>query len=105
MKKTTKKVTKKVTKQDVDTSKFKTAAMTFKTMLLSKISFNPKNPVIRTDQTHMGFKSLVANIRKNGLLTPIIVASNGTVIDGNRRLTALKLLGVKKAPVLSLIHI
>jgi hypothetical protein len=99
MKKTTKKVTKKVIKQDVDTSKFKTAAMTFKTMLLSKISFNPKNPVIRTDQTHMGFKSLLANIRKNGLLTPIIVASNGTVIDGNRRLTALKHLGVKEAPV------
>ena len=99
MKKTTKKVTKKVTKQDVDTSKFKTAAMTFKTMLLSKISFNPKNPVIRTDQTHLGFKSLAANIRKNGLLTPIIVASNGTVIDGNRRLTALKILGVKTVPV------
>ena len=103
MKKTTKKVTKKVIKQDTTTpeevSKFKTAAMTFKTMLLSKISFNPKNPVIRTDQTHMGFKSLLANIRKNGLLTPIIVASNGTVIDGNRRLTALKHLGVKEAPV------
>ena len=103
MKKTTKKVTKKVIKQDtttlVDVSEFKTAAMTFKTMLLSKISFNPKNPVIRTDQTHMGFKSLLANIRKNGLLTPIIVASNGTVIDGNRRLTALKHLGVKEAPV------
>ena len=98
-KKTTKKVTKKVIKQDVDTSKFKTAAMTFKTMLLSKISFNPKNPVIRTDQTHMSFKSLLANIRKNGLLTPIIVASNGRIIDGNRRLTALKHLGVKEAPV------
>ena len=102
MKKTTKKVTKKVIKQDTtleEVSKFKTAAMTFKTMLLSKISFNPKNPVIRTDQTHQGFKSLAANIRKNGLLTPIIVASNGTVIDGNRRLTALRYLGVKEAPV------
>ena len=102
MKKTTKKVTKKVIKQDTtpeEVSKFKTAAMTFKTMLLTKISFNPKNPVIRTDETHMGFKSLVTNIRKNGLLTPIIVATNGTVIDGNRRLTALRHLGVKEAPV------
>jgi len=102
MKKTTKKVTKKVIKQDTtpeEVSKFKTAAMTFKTMLLSKISFNPKNPVIRTDETHMGFKSLVTNIRKNGLLAPIIVATNGTVIDGNRRLTALRHLGVKEAPV------
>ena len=78
---------------------FKEAVMVFKTMLINKLKFNPLNPVIRTDDTHHGFKALVTNIRKNGLLTPIIVASNGTVIDGNRRLTALKILGVKKAPV------
>ena len=111
MKKTTKKVTKKVTNKVtksntvlanarlVDVSEFKQATMVFKTMLLTKLSFNPKNPVIRTDGTHLGFKSLVANIRKNGLLTPIIVASNGKVIDGNRRLSALTKLGVKQAPV------
>jgi len=103
MKKTTKKTTKSVVKQDttvlVDVSEFKEATMVFKTMVLTKLSFNPKNPVIRTDETHLGFKSLVANIRKNGLLTPIIVASNGTVIDGNRRLKALNIIGVKKAPV------
>ena len=98
MKKTTKKVTK--TKATVITKPtFKEATMIFKTMLISKLKFNPLNPVIRTDDTHQGFKSLVTNIRKNGLLTPIIVASNGTVIDGNRRLTALNILGVKKAPV------
>ena len=98
MKKTTKTVTK--TKATVTTKPtFKEATMIFKTMLINKLKFNPLNPVIRTDDTHQGFKSLVTNIRKNGLLTPIIVASNGTVIDGNRRLTALKILGVKKAPV------
>ena len=83
----------------VDISEFKQATMVFKTMVLTKLRFNPKNPVIRTDETHLGLKSLVANIRKNGLLTPIIVASNGTVIDGNRRLTALNMIGVKQAPV------
>ena len=77
----------------------KTGKMVFKTMTLAKLKFNPLNPVIRTDDTHHGFKTLVTNIRKNGLLTPIIVASNGTVIDGNRRLTALKILGVKTVPV------
>ena len=98
MKKKTKTVTK--TKATV-TGKptFKEATMVFKTMLISKLKFNPLNPVIRTDDTHQGFKALVTNIRKNGLLTPIIVANNGTVIDGNRRLTALNILGVKKAPV------
>ena len=78
---------------------FKTGKMVFKTMTLAKLKFNPLNPVIRTDDTHHGFKTLVTNIRKNGLLTPIIVANNGTVIDGNRRLSALNILGVKKAPV------
>ena len=95
------KKTKKVTKTVVTekTTTLKEAIMTFKTMLLSKLKFNPLNPVIRTDDTHTGFKSLVSNIRKNGLLTPIIVANDGTVIDGNRRLTALTILGVKKVPV------
>ena len=99
MKKRTKKVTKKTSTKLVDAEDFKTATMVFKTMLINKLMFNPKNPVIRTDTTHLGFKSLVSNIRKNGLLTPIIVSSNGTVIDGNRRLTALKIIGVKEAPV------
>ena len=99
MKKRTKKVTKKTSTKLVDAEDFKTATMVFKTMLINKLMFNPKNPVIRTDTTHLGFKSLVSNIRKNGLLTPIIVSSNGTVIDGNRRLTVLKHLGVKEAPV------
>ena len=94
-----KKKTKTVTKTKTTKETFKEATMVFKTMLINKLKFNPLNPVIRTDETHQGFKSLVTNIRKNGLLTPIIVANNNTVIDGNRRLTALKILGVKEAPV------
>ena len=96
MKKKTKKVTKTVI---TETTTLKEAVMVFKTMLLSKLKFNPLNPVIRTDDTHNGFKALVSNIRKNGLLVPIVVANDGTVIDGNRRLTALTILGVKKVPV------
>ena len=80
-------------------TEFKDQVMTFKTVLLKTLKHNPLNPVIRTDDTHSGFKALVSNIRKNGLLVPIIVANDGTVIDGNRRLTALTILGVKKAPV------
>ena len=99
-KKTRKPVTKKTTVVDYKDVVFKTAAMVFKTMTLNKLLFNPKNPVIRTDTTHFAFRALMTNIRKNGLLSPIIIANNGTVIDGNRRLKALRLLGVKTAPTI-----
>lgn len=89
---------KKVTKTD-DRTALKNQTMTFKTVLLSKLKFNPNNPVIRTDDTHASFKALLNNIRKNGLLTPIIIANDGMIIDGNRRATALTMLGAKKVPV------
>ena len=93
MKKTTKPPT-------IGKTTFKDQVMVFKTVLISKLKFNPMNPVIRTDTTHNGFKSLKNNIQKNGLLVPIIIASNNMIIDGNRRVTALKDLGVKKVVVI-----
>ena len=33
-------------------TEFKDQVMTFKTVLLSSLKFNPLNPVIRTDETH-----------------------------------------------------
>ena len=81
-------------------TEFKDQVMTFKTVLLSSLKFNPLNPVIRTDETHHAFKALVNNIRKNGLLTPIVIANDNMIIDGNRRTRALQLLGVKKVPVI-----
>ena len=97
MKKTTKKVNKKtVTK---DTTTFRDRKLVFKTILVSTLRFNPLNPVIRTDETSHTFKALMHNIRINGLLSPIIIASNNMVIDGNRRLRALQLLKVKKVAV------
>ena len=80
-------------------NKFKDQVMTFKTVSLKTLKHNPLNPVIRTDDTNYAFKALVNNIRKNGLLVPIMVANNHMVIDGNRRLRALELLNVKKVPV------
>ena len=80
-------------------TEFKDQVMTFKTVLLKTLKHNPLNPVIRTDDTNHAFKTLVTNIRKNGLLVPIIVANDHMVIDGNRRLRALQLLNVKKVPV------
>ena len=87
-------------KTKTNTKTFKDQMMVFKTMLISKLKFNPKNPIVRTDITHNGFKLLKNNIQKNGLLTPIVIANNNMIIDGNRRVTALKELGVKKVVVI-----
>ena len=90
---------KKVTKTE-NQAPLKNQTMTFKTVSLSTLKFNPNNPVIRTDDTHGSFKALTNNIRKNGLLVPIIIANDGMIIDGNRRATALTVLGAKQVPVI-----
>ena len=98
-----KKTTKKVNKTTIttnNTTSFKDRVLVFKTVLVNTLKFNPLNPVLRTDETHAGFKALVHNIRTNGLLTPIIIANNNMIIDGNRRLRALQILGVKKVAVI-----
>ena len=92
------KTVKKVVTEDLTVMNNRT--MTFKTVLLSSLKFNPLNPTIRTDETHWTFKALLNNIRKNGLMMPIAVANDNTVIEGNRRLKALQILGVKKVPVI-----
>ena len=92
------KTTKKVVIET--TTGIKNRVMTFKTVLLSSLKFNPLNPTIRTDETHHAFKALLSNIRKNGLLMPIAIANDNMVIEGNRRLKVLQLLGVKKVPVI-----
>ena len=97
MKKTTKKVSKNTVAKDTTT--FKDRKSVFKTILVNTLKFNPLNPVVRTDETSRTFKAFMSNIRINGLLSPIIIASNNMVIDGNRRLRALQLLGVKKVAV------
>ena len=89
-----------VTSVHNEMTEFKDQVMTFKTVLLSSLKHNPLNPIIRTDETHHAFKTLVNNIRKNGLLTPITVANDNMIIDGNRRVRALKILKVKKVPVI-----
>ena len=89
----------KVTTKTEDTTTFKDRTLVFKTVLISTLKFNPLNPIVRTDETNRSFRALKHNIRTNGLLTPIIVASNNMIIDGNRRLKALQLLGVKKVAI------
>jgi ParB-like chromosome segregation protein Spo0J len=45
------------------------------------------------------YKRLVSSINTYGLLSPILVQKNLTIIDGYHRLTALKELSIKSAPI------
>ena len=61
--------------------------MKYKVCALSELVSSPYNPVQRTDK---GISSLARNIAKNGLLQPIVVAKEMTIIDGHRRKKALQ---------------
>ena len=56
--------------------------------LLSKLIPSKYNPPQRSRKV----KTLAANINENGLLQPITVANDFTIVDGHRRVMALKLL-------------
>ena len=70
--------------------------MQFTTYEINKIKPSPLNPPQRSRKV----KYLAKSIKEVGLLQPIILASNGTVIDGHRRLMACMLLKMKEAPVI-----
>ena len=59
-------------------------------MKVSFINPNPTNDEIY-DQTDLS--SLVKSISDNGLLEPLVVKSDGTLLSGHRRLAAVKILG------------
>jgi hypothetical protein len=59
---------------------------------LSTITHTPYNPSARTKEGAR-LNRLVETIKKNGLIYPILITSDRSVIDGNRRLTACRALG------------
>ena len=67
---------------------------TYGKMLLTQLKANSKNPSIRT-QKNPAWKQLRHSIKNNGMYTPILVAGNNVVIDGNRRLSVARDLGEK----------
>ncbi len=56
---------------------------------VSKIIESKYNPTMRTDKDKASYKSLKENIKKNGLLNPVLLAYNGkSLVAGHRRLNA-----------------
>ena len=65
---------------------------------LSDLKVNPLNPrgdVVVDDS----LRELAESIRSHGLLQPILVTPDGTVIAGHRRLKASQLIGMESVPV------
>lgn len=59
---------------------------------INTIIHTPYNPAARTKEGAR-LNKLIDAVRSNGLIYPILITSDRNVIDGNRRLTACRLLG------------
>jgi len=70
--------------------------MKLATLKLTDVKPSPLNPPTRERNVN----KLAESIKKVGLLQPIVIASNKTVIDGHRRLMACKLLEMDTIPVI-----
>lgn len=67
-------------------------------MALGEIRFASFNPPTRIEADAL--KELKASIEEIGLLYPLLVSRDGSLIDGHRRYTCLKELGYVEAPVI-----
>tara|TARA_Y100000310_G_C20633912_1_gene790156 strand:+ start:33 stop:707 length:675 start_codon:yes stop_codon:yes gene_type:complete len=72
--------------------------MKYKELLMTKVKPSKFNPTVRTDKNSTKYKALRKNIETNGLIVPIVLSKNLTIIDGHRRFYCLKDLGIKKVP-------
>lgn len=75
-------------------------AMTGYKWRLDRLQPNPKNP--RTDSKGAGFDELVASIRAQGILQPLLVSNDGLILAGHRRFEAAKELGLTEVPIVIL---
>lgn len=53
------------------------------------------NPV---DQESQLFQALLESIKTNGILQPIVIRPDGTILSGHRRFLAAQILGIEKVP-------
>lgn len=67
---------------------------------VDKIKPSPFNPPVRTDRTNSKYKALRRSIKRVGILVPLSVTNDYTLIDGNRRLEIAKELNMEKVPTI-----
>ena len=69
--------------------------MKFKQFAVGDLKMSAFNPPVRHVQ---GMPALMKNIKENGLIVPIVIANDCTIVDGHRRYVGMKKLGYKKIP-------
>ena len=69
--------------------------MRFKQFAVGDLKMSAFNPPVRHVQ---GMPALMKNIKENGLIVPIVIANDCTIVDGHRRYVGMKKLGYKKIP-------
>ena len=67
-----------------------------KDRLLSSLKSHPRQREFFPDDQNIGIDALAEDIKKNGLINPIEIMSDGTIIAGHRRVLAAKSLAKKK---------
>ena len=72
--------------------------MKIEMMEISKLHIDKKNIRMKIDQNEI--KRLAESIKEVGILDPIKIDQNNTIIDGNRRYLAAKMAGLKELPVI-----
>lgn len=65
--------------------------------LLSLLRPNPANP--RKQPKDGGFDELVASIKANGVISPLLITTSGLILAGHRRYEAAKVAGLNTVPV------
>lgn len=71
-----------------------------KVVKISELKGAEYNPEHRTEEGARGLAKLAQSIEKIGLMYPLLVSKNFTIIEGHRRLAACKSLGWTEVPVL-----
>lgn len=68
------------------------------TVALDDLTSSPINPPRRTSETAL--RDLITNIKRYSLQTPILITKDHVIIDGHRRVAALRALGQTTVPAI-----
>lgn len=66
---------------------------------IGRLILNPRNEEVYSDREDLN-DAFVASIRKDGILQPLVVATDWVLISGHRRLEAAKRVGFDEVPVI-----
>ena len=69
-------------------------------MLLSNLKCHPRNDEFFSDMEEEKFELFKESIVRDGIITPLVISADFTIISGHQRYKAAQELGLKKVPVI-----